>query len=281
MAEIWMDDHTIKTPWGFTLEQAFESLKFKQMVEGDSSPLNKYSQKPDEPTLVNVFGDHYSCKVGACTNQYMLTKDRPKGQRYGVVGDYLCVEHYLKLVAYRKRKKELQEQRRKEWEAYYAKYKAIERRRDQQLRNLSWGLRNPNYADELERNAQKVELKELREERERELKGRSKKRYTGPPRKGYVYRMYDASKTLLYVGKTYNIKSRLFGREGHANTKKWFDDVLAVQVTEYKSESDALVAEGFAIRREKPRYNVAVPVQKQSRPPRKVSEYWELVSELC
>ena len=98
--------------------------------------------------------------------------------------------------------------------------------------------------------------------------------YNGPARVCYVYRLFDAEENLLYVGKTYSMKVRLFsGETSHAKTKPWFSRVASVQVTAYKSDADALEAEAWAIRREAPLYNKAQPKTRQPRAPRKIASY--------
>lgn len=95
-------------------------------------------------------------------------------------------------------------------------------------------------------------------------------RYSGPPRKGYVYRLFDAQGRLLYIGKTYNVRARLWGRGGHAHTKPWWPEVASVTATEYRTEEAALDAEAWAIRREKPLHNVERPHPRTPRAPRRL-----------
>lgn len=265
--ELWDKDLTIKTPWGFSVVQAIEALKFKSEVEADRSPFNERNPDRGKLNLVTMFGSKYACKYSIC--------QEPNRTKSG-----LCEYHGEKLNVFRKRRREEKEKRAEKFWAEYREWERVEERKERQRANLMLGMRESNYADTLERERQDRELKDLRAERKRELKARPKRvRYTGPPRAGFVYRLYDSEKTLLYAGKTYNVKARLFGKGGHAN-REWFPEVFAVRVTEYRTEVDALLAEGFAIRRENPKYNRSIPVQKTSRAPRKVSEYWELVSSL-
>ncbi len=87
--------------------------------------------------------------------------------------------------------------------------------------------------------------------------GRPARRYTGPPRRGYVYRLRAASGRLLYVGKTYSVRTRLFGGpSSHSQTKPWWPDVAAVEVAVYRTEAAALEAERWAIQRENPLHNI-------------------------
>lgn len=272
MQKSWTDG---QTPWGFTLEDAVEAFKFRQSVMGDRSAFNEHN--PDRKSVYSMF-PRMLCRARNCTDQYVLRKDLPtfKGkERFGIKGDY-CEMHYRMLWNFRFAKREKAERRLKE----YREWEAAQKRREIELSHRRYQVRYPDHkADTLEREAQGRELAGLREERKLLLKARSKGRYAGPPRAGFVYRLYSAEQELLYVGKTYSLKARLFGQGGHV-TKAWFEDVLAVHVVEYATETDALVAEGFAIRGESPRYNVAVPAQKTEECPAKVSEYWELVTAL-
>lgn len=96
-------------------------------------------------------------------------------------------------------------------------------------------------------------------------------RYSGPSRRGYVYRLFNANQRLLYVGKTWNVDARLYGINGHANTKDWWNEVKFVGVEEYTTEVAALKAEAHIIQKEKPRYNIAKPVVPATRKPTPLS----------
>lgn len=249
-----MDDHAVKTPWGFTMEQAFEAMSFRAVVLNDTDPQNKYSPDREEYNTVNMAGLWHACRYPTCLNPRYQAK--------------LCTYHWDRLVAYRTRRKEEQKRKAQEEKA------ALEelQRRNRWLAQVEYQM----HWREVKSQVPIIKAARLEYRAEKAARGR---RYSGPPRTGYVYRLYDANKALLYVGKTYSLKSRLFGQGGHVH-KDWFSEAMAVHVVEYRSEADALLAEGFAIRRESPRYNVMVPAQKTSRAPRKVSEYWELVSAL-
>lgn len=203
------------TPWGFTLEQAFEAMRFRAVVENDPHPYNSYNPDRLEETATNVFGDWMKCKYPSCR------KDRGAQK--------LCYPHIRELKVFRE-----------------------------------------------ERDAKALRMKEeARAVKAAEAEARAlRRRYNGPDRAGYVYRMYDVEDNLLYVGKTYSVEKRLYGTLGHANTKDWFSEVDTVHVREYLTESDALMAEGFAIRGERPRYNRTMPSGRDSEPVC-VSEYWE------
>ncbi|NNC22886.1 excinuclease ABC subunit UvrC [Salinisphaera sp. USBA-960] len=75
-----------------------------------------------------------------------------------------------------------------------------------------------------------------------------------------VYRMFDASGNLLYVGKAKNLKKRVSSyflrASGHARTEAMLDHVADVQVTITHTEDEALLLESTLIKRHRPRYNV-------------------------
>ncbi|WNO26063.1 G-I-Y Y-I-G endonuclease [Arthrobacter phage Wildwest] len=161
----------------------------------------------------------------------------------------------------------LKDIRRRKWEAQRAE---VKRREEEERRErVLLGLARREDARELEA-ARKI-VRNLRREREA---ARPKKRYTGPARPGFVYRLFDDSGALLYVGKTYNVRARLFtGPTAHSLTKEWFSKVALAKVAAYRTEADALEAEAWAIKREAPLHNVAAPTPKKSRAPRPVAVY--------
>lgn len=73
----------------------------------------------------------------------------------------------------------------------------------------------------------------------------------------YVYRVYDASGALLYVGRTHDIEQRMYG---HFNDNRfrspWCDDADDVVLEGFHSTAAADVAEQEAIREEFPRWNI-------------------------
>ena len=68
-----------------------------------------------------------------------------------------------------------------------------------------------------------------------------------------LYRMFDASGALLYIG-----VSKDFGRrwKEHARTQPWWDDVQRQTADWFPSRRDAAEAEVAAIQAESPKYNV-------------------------
>lgn len=70
-----------------------------------------------------------------------------------------------------------------------------------------------------------------------------------------LYRHFDASGQLLYVGISKNALCRL---GGHKNAT-WYRDLARISVEHHKSRAHALYAEAIAIRDEKPLYNKNQP----------------------
>lgn len=67
-----------------------------------------------------------------------------------------------------------------------------------------------------------------------------------------VYRAYDENDTLLYVGMTTNWTLR---QRAHRKTAPWWAAMTVVDLEEFPTATDALDAEGDAIREESPRFN--------------------------
>lgn len=70
-----------------------------------------------------------------------------------------------------------------------------------------------------------------------------------------LYRMFNKSDELLYVGLTNDPKGRT---KSHGKQRPWFDEVDHITVTTYPSREELAYAEQVAIRTEHPRYNVAL-----------------------
>lgn len=85
-----------------------------------------------------------------------------------------------------------------------------------------------------------------------------------------LYRFFDASDDLLYVGVTANPGARW---PKHASGKPWWTEVSRVQVENYTDRPSVLAAEKAAIQTEAPRYNVmhksrsGVPTASSERAP--------------
>lgn len=68
----------------------------------------------------------------------------------------------------------------------------------------------------------------------------------------FLYRMFDYSNTLLYVG----ISQSFFNRvDQHAADKDWFCDVERITAERFGTRQEALIHEKNAIQREKPMHN--------------------------
>ena len=80
--------------------------------------------------------------------------------------------------------------------------------------------------------------------------GRNRNRLRSAPTS--VYRIYDESGVLLYVG----ISSRLITRLGeHRRWSDWFSRAFSILVEEYETQGHARRAEAIAIRDELPLFN--------------------------
>jgi len=69
----------------------------------------------------------------------------------------------------------------------------------------------------------------------------------------FLYRLYDATGNLLYVGITSDIARRM---NQHATDKAWWPEVARKTIELHPSRSDAGFAEMAAVRKEHPRHNV-------------------------
>lgn len=72
----------------------------------------------------------------------------------------------------------------------------------------------------------------------------------------YLYRLFSASRVLLYVGVTRDLRDRF---AQHAGEKEWWPEVTRKTVALYLSEKKARAAETLAIRDENPAHNVLRP----------------------
>lgn len=86
----------------------------------------------------------------------------------------------------------------------------------------------------------------------------------------YLYRHFNSSGELLYVGISINAFDRY---KQHANEKEWIDEVANMTIERFPCRGDALLAESSAIVKEKPKYNIAGnPLANQKRPAKVVEK---------
>lgn len=69
-----------------------------------------------------------------------------------------------------------------------------------------------------------------------------------------LYRFYDESGQLLYVGMTIDPSSRF---RSHRYDKAWWDQIAKITLQKYDRSDELARAELHAIRVERPRYNIA------------------------
>jgi len=215
--------------------------------EADKEPTTIFDivEEPRFDGKLSAFAYSMSCVL---CGEGVLSKDRA---RLGAKGEVrtLCESHFYQVNDLRK---SIDEAHRKVNKAIKAENKEI-------AKSIRWDW--------------------IREKRKAEAgppppEPPKKPRYTGPARKGYVYRLFDAQKRLLYVGKSWNVDARFYGTNGHASSKSWWNNVKFAVIEEYKTEASALKAEAHIIKKERPRYNIAQPVVPATRKPSPVT--WTL-----
>lgn len=82
-----------------------------------------------------------------------------------------------------------------------------------------------------------------------------------------IYKYFNASGTLIYVGKAKNIKKRVssyFNRQGTINnkTRKLVSEIINIEFTVVNSEFDALLLENNLIKENQPKYNILLKDDK-------------------
>lgn len=75
-----------------------------------------------------------------------------------------------------------------------------------------------------------------------------------------LYRMYDADNQLLYVGISTGPVKRM---EQHKSEKDWFYEVRHIEIEWFENREQALLAESFAILRERPLHNSQRPPERK------------------
>ncbi|MBI3887757.1 GIY-YIG nuclease family protein, partial [Candidatus Microgenomates bacterium] len=91
--------------------------------------------------------------------------------------------------------------------------------------------------------------------------------YLKLPNKSGVYRFYDKDKTILYVGKAKDLKSRVSSYFANpqvllGKTKVLVEQIETIQITIVESELEALLLEAFYIKQYKPKYNIMLKDNK-------------------
>ena len=92
-----------------------------------------------------------------------------------------------------------------------------------------------------------------------------KQKLAALPNKPGVYRYFDKSGTLIYVGKAKNLKRRVssyFNKEQFGKTRVLVSKIVDLEYSIVDSESEALLLENTMIKQYKPRYNIMLKDDK-------------------
>jgi len=92
-----------------------------------------------------------------------------------------------------------------------------------------------------------------------------KQKLAALPNKPGVYRYFDKSGTLIYVGKAKNLKRRVssyFNKEQSGKTRVLVSKIADLEYSIVDSESEALLLENTMIKQYKPRYNIMLKDDK-------------------
>ena len=92
-----------------------------------------------------------------------------------------------------------------------------------------------------------------------------KQKLAALPNKPGVYRYFDKSGTLIYVGKAKNLKRRVssyFNKEQFGKTRVLVSKIADLEYSIVDSESEALLLENTMIKQYKPRYNIMLKDDK-------------------
>lgn len=79
----------------------------------------------------------------------------------------------------------------------------------------------------------------------------------------HLYRHFDASGLLLYVGISLSVFKRL---AQHRQVSPWFDLITKVTIETYTSREEALVAERKAVEQESPKFNKVYKLSELPKP---------------
>lgn len=69
----------------------------------------------------------------------------------------------------------------------------------------------------------------------------------------FIYKFVDIQGSLLYVGKTTNLRRRVLQ---HLNDKSWADEIFSLYYAECESATQMDIYELYTIGKEKPKYNL-------------------------
>jgi excinuclease UvrABC nuclease subunit len=78
-------------------------------------------------------------------------------------------------------------------------------------------------------------------------------KYENEKTPGILYRHFDATGVLLYVGSSLNAISRT---SKHRLTVHWYSQIATISLEHFSSRVAAMEAEQLAIKNEKPKYNI-------------------------
>lgn len=98
-----------------------------------------------------------------------------------------------------------------------------------------------------------------------------------------LYRHFDASGALLYVGISLSAVQRL-GQ--HRHNSHWFESIARIEIETFMSRAQVLIAERSAIEAERPLHNIAlnegnvIPLQKQRLRTRAIDSREELLARV-
>jgi excinuclease UvrABC nuclease subunit len=74
-----------------------------------------------------------------------------------------------------------------------------------------------------------------------------------------LYRHFDKDNRLLYVGVSLSVTQRLAQHRSHAH---WFSQITRVEVEQFLTRQEAIVAERAAIKNERPLFNIQFSEQR-------------------
>ena len=88
-------------------------------------------------------------------------------------------------------------------------------------------------------------------------------RIAGHSQMPHLYRHFDSSGSLLYVGQSLSAINRL---SQHKDCSHWFNQIAVVKIEHFQRREEVLAAERTAIIKENPRFNVKRPKEVLQKP---------------